>query len=67
MFTKILVCSMAVGCISALTSMLDRGVERSGDQAVQFPSCGEAGGQCLALSAQPRVSTDPFLAMAATR
>ncbi|KAI5913924.1 hypothetical protein [Thauera sp. 2A1] len=66
MFTKILVCSLVLGCVSALTSLLDRGVERSLDESVQLPACGEAGGACLAIGGQPRVSTDRFLAMLAT-
>ena len=66
MFTKILVCSLVLGCVSALTSLLDRGVERSLDESVQLPACGEAGGACLPMGGQPRASTDRFLAMLAT-
>lgn len=66
MFTKILVCSLVVGCISALTTLLDRGSARSSDESVQFHPCGEAGGTCLVMGGQPRASTDRFLAMLAT-
>ena len=60
MITKILVCSLVLGCVSALTSLLDRTAARSSDESVQLPSCGAC------VSAQPRATTDRFLAMLAS-
>lgn len=63
MFTKILVCSLVVGCVSALTSLFDRSAAGSSDETVQLPSCGTGVAGCAGM--QPRASTDRFLAMLA--
>lgn len=66
MITKIMICSIALGCLSALASMFDRGHGRLGDGAVQLPPCDEGGGQCAGIGTRASVSTDRFLAMLAT-
>jgi len=66
MFTKLMVCGFVLGCVSALSSLIELDGGRSGDESVKLPQCAAGEGACTGWAAQPRASTDRFLAMLAT-
>lgn len=67
MFTKIFVCSLAIGGIAELAAMLDRGHARALDSLVQIPVCqGREDVHCRGMNSTDKASTIHFFAMPGT-
>ena len=65
MFTKILVCGVALIGIAALAAMLDRGHARAIDSLVQMPTCQGSDNHCQNMSSTSKASTEQFFSMMA--
>ena len=67
MFTKILVCGVALIGIAALAAMLDRGHARAIDSLVQMSACKGSDSSCqsTSMSSTSKASTERFFTMMA--